>query len=374
MFTKPEVYNPQELTQRGFVFFYYNKERKRYYDGSQVGLDCSPITCTTLKQRQQELERLQYHLHKLLLAGWEPVDSVDHPRSLLTTDLQEENLERLYPASFSERHKKDFKYAARKFRKYLDIKNLKHLRTALITKDDIQTYLNTITSSAAYYMIVRNRLSGIFTLFVENKMIGVNPVTLTSVKKKSPKRNRAFTEKQFKQVLEYIKAENSNLYLCALLMYGSFLRPHKEIRNLNRDHFNEQLTMISMDGDEVKNRQLRVVPAPGFVREELIKRQIDELPPDYNIFTKKKKPYQSEEYFSTIWKKVKRKLLKDKVVTKDHTLYSIRHTAAVLLFRRTQDLPKLSQLMGHGDVSITIVYLRSLGVLLNINEQDLPQI
>jgi len=223
-------------------------------------------------------------------------------------------------------------------------------------------------------MNVRNRISGLFTLFVNLKKISNNPVKGTKTLKKVTKRNRAFTEKQFKQVLEYMKTNNEKLYLCALIMYGCFLRPHEEIRKLKRDHFNEDLTMISMDGDEVKSRRLRVVPVPSYVREEMIRCGLNKLRPKQNIFTRTEQPYKSEEYFSTVWKKTKKNLLKLEVITEDHTLYSIRHTAAVNLFKRTQDLPKLSQLMGHADVNVTLVYLKSLGVLLNISEKDLPTI
>jgi integrase len=372
MFTKPEVYNPTEMTHRGFVSFYHNNQRKRYYDGSQVGLECAPAACTTHRQRQQELERLQYHIHKLLLSGWEPVSGDAITRSRLITDLQEEKLKSIYPKHLSERHKKDFKYAARKFRTYLVAQNLGHIRTSSVTQDLIQGYLDTITSSASYYMIVRNRISGLFSLFMQEKKISYNPVKGTKTRTKVTKRNRAFTEQQFKQVLEHLKNNNEKLYLCALLMYGCFLRPHEEIRNLKRDHFNEQLTMISMDGDEVKSRRLRVVPVPSYIREELCRQNINNLPATHSIFTKRLKVPKSEEYFGTIWKRVKRKLLKDNVITENHTLYSIRHTAAVSLFRRTQDLSKLSQLMGHADVNVTLVYLKSLGVLLNISENDLP--
>lgn len=374
MFTKPEIVNPKNMQNRGYIVFYFNKERKRFYDGLQVGLACSPSKCSSHRQRQEQLERLQYHIHKLLLAGWNPNVIKDHTRSYLITDIQESRIKTLFPNTVSERYKKDILNTVKKLRVYIAENDLAMIRTSAVTQEFIQGFLNTITSSGGYYMIVRNRISGLFSLFVKHKMIEINPVHKTETRKKSSKRNRAFTEKQFREVLEVIKESNSNLYLCALLMYGSFLRPHEEIRRLSRDNFNEDLTMISIDGEYVKNRKLRVTPVPSYVRKELIERGIDKLQPDINIFSRKNKPFKSDEYFSNIWKKVKRKLKIKKLATADHTLYSIRHTAAVSLFRRTQDLPKLSQLMGHSNVNITIVYLKSLGVLLNITEDDLPQI
>lgn len=370
MFTKPKVYNPDDLAQQAFVSFYYNKVRKRFLDGSQVGLDCSPNLTKTHRERQQELERLQYHIHHLLLAGWDPTLTKEST-SLLTTDLQKEKLKPLFAANLSKRHVEDVLRYAEYFRKYL-LEHYPTLRTSLVTTDIVQEFLNTFTSSAAYYMIARNRISGIFSLLKKAKKLSVNPVENTSTQKRVTKRNRAFTDKQFKQVLEYVKNQSDNLYLCMLLMYGCFLRPHEEIRNLKRDNFDEHLTVISMDGFAVKGRRLRVVPVPQYVRDEMIRRKMDTLAPDVNIFTRKRQSFESDEYFGTIWKRLKKQLLSDRIIQEDHTLYSVRHTAAVLLFKRTQDLPKLSQLMGHSDVNVTLVYLRSLGVLLNITENDLP--
>lgn len=373
MFTKPIVTNPADMNQRGYVYFYFNKARKRFFDGSNVDLDCNPSTATNHKQRQQELERLQYHLHRLLLAGWDPSFIREESNSLLTTDLQEEYLRTLFAANLSKRHVDEVIRYAQYLRDYA-LKHYPTLRTSMVTSDIIQEFLDTFTSSAAYYMIARNRISGVFTLLKKVKKLGVNPIEKTSTQKRVTKRNRPFTEKQFKQVLEQVKNTSDNLYLCALLMYGCFLRPHEEIRNLKRDNFNEDLTMISMDGSAVKGRRLRVVPVPQYVRDEMIRRGLDTLDPDRNIFTRKKTPFASHDYFVTVWKRVKKNLLKSNIIQEGHTFYSIRHTAAILLFKRTQDLPKLSQLMGHADVNITLVYLRSLGVLLNISESDLPMI
>lgn len=372
MFTKPEITNPVDMNQRGYVYFYYGKIRKRFFDGSSVNLECNSNHASTHSERQQELERLQYHLHRLLLAGWDPTLTKEASSSLLVNDLQEEVLRPLFASNLSRRHVEDVLRYAEYFRKWC-VTNYPTLRTSMLTTDIVQEFIDTFTTSAAYYMIARNRTSGICSLLIKAKKLSVNPVEKTSTQKRVTKRNRAFTQKQFKQVLEHVKETNENLYLCMLLMYGSFLRPHEEIRNLKRDNFNEDLTMISMDGYAVKGRRLRVVPVPQYVRDEMIRRGMHNLEPERNIFTRKKTPH-SEQYFSTIWKRMKVQLLEDNVIQEDHTLYSVRHTAAILLFKRTQDLPKLSQLMGHADVNITLVYLRSLGVLLNISESDLPNI
>ena len=55
-----------------------------------------------------------------------------------------------------------------------------------------------------------------------------------------------------KEVLEYIKSYNKNLYLCALLTYGCLLRPHQEIRCLKWKDFSDDLSFISLSGNKVK--------------------------------------------------------------------------------------------------------------------------
>lgn len=373
MYSSPKVFCASDLSHRSYVHFTYNKRRYRYSDGKALGIECNVASATTVTQRLQRLETLQMHIQKLLLSGWNPETLVDVNSNKLISDLQEKSIKKLIPIEVTDRHREDVLRHAAMFRDYLLENNIKLLATFDVTKDDIQPYLDTILSSTSYYMIVRNRLSCLFSYFIKAKMISINPVHHTATKKRVPQLNRAYDNDTFKLVLEYFKNNHSDLYLCSLLMYGCFLRPHEEVRNLKRNNFSPDLKVLSLDGFSNKSRKIRVIPVPKYVRELLLQREIHTLPNQQHLFTVRNKVC-NEDYFSTAWKRIKKELLADNIIDQYHTLYSIRHTAAINVFNKTQDLAKLSQLMGHADVHVTTTYLRSLGILININEDDMPSL
>lgn len=375
MFTKPEITNPEDLSSRGYVSFYYDKTRKRFYHGASVGLDCHPHQCTSLRTRFQELERLQYHLHRLLLAGWNPLETEEHQGVKASTLLTEEFIKDLTKdMNVSVRHLDDQIFHARRFLKYLTQVKLQDINSIDISKDVAQNYLNQATINDNYYMIIRNRLQGLFTIYSKKHYILVNPFIATESRNKSPQLNKAYTKAQLDVVLQTMKDTNKRLYLCGLLMYGCFLRPHEEIRNLKRRHFNQDLSRIVLAPGENKGRDIRITPVPSYVKNALIEYGLNAIALNKFLFTISKGVVVNEDYFSNAWKKVKKQLLAKHLIEEDHTLYSIRHTAAINLFNKTQNLAKLSQVMGHKDVAVTITYLRSLGILLHIDESDMPEL
>jgi len=167
-----------------------------------------------------------------------------------------------------------------------------------------------------------------------------------------------------KELLEYIKSYNKNLYLCALLTYGCLLRPHQEIRCLRWRDFSDDLSFISLSGNKVKSKRNRVVPVPEYIRKELARGEVNN-----NIFTGTSKPYNNS-YFKGVWRRFKKCLPS---VERDITLYSFRHTGAIEIYKRTGSLSKLQKAMGHSSLKVSLTYLRGLEVE-DLKEEDMPMV
>ena len=54
----------------------------------------------------------------------------------------------------------------------------------------------------------------------------------------------------------------------------------REIRNLKWSDFSEDLTYISLAGNKIKSKRNRVVPVPIYIRENLVKGELN-----HNIFS-----------------------------------------------------------------------------------------
>ena len=166
------------------------------------------------------------------------------------------------------------------------------------------------------------------------------------------------------EVLEDIRAYNHNLYLCTLFTYCCLLRPHREIRLLKWKDFSNDLKYVSVDGSRVKSKQNRIVPMPEIIRSYLSVGQ-----PDHFIFTNSPIEF-NDDYFKALWSRYKKQ---SKIIDRDATLYSFRHTVAIDLFKRTGSITKLQSAMGHSSIKVSLTYLRGLEAP-ELTEKDMPMI
>ena len=67
----------------------------------------------------------------------------------------------------------------------------------------------------------------------------------------------------------------------------------------------------------------------------------------------------NRDYFKTLWSKYKRQ---SKILEKDQTLYSFRHSGSDNVYEKTGSLVKLQQVMGHSSLQVSLTYLRGLDV------------
>jgi integrase len=61
------------------------------------------------------------------------------------------------------------------------------------------------------------------------------------------------------------------------------------------------------------------------------------------------------------------------LIERGQTIYSFRHSGAIEVFTRTNDLHLLSKLMGHSSLLVTLTYLRGLEIT-TFDANDLPHL
>ena len=181
----------------------------------------------------------------------------------------------------------------------------------------------------------------------------------TERKKSKAKLHVAYDKPQLKPILNYLKLNYPNLYICCLLTYSSWLRPHEEVRLLTGADFRREFSEVHLTGGDNKGGKVRVVHIPDYVRAELVP-LIFTLERNFNIFTRSSEPF-NESYFNTQWSRAYKKMFELGLIYENQTIYSFRHTAAVDTYRRTKDVYLLQKLLGHSSIVVTLKYLRSLG-------------
>jgi integrase len=377
MFTEPEIISTSDLSTRAYVKVYIDGERHRFYNGKDLGINCNPNRAKSVAERNKALNHLQYQLKKHLEKGWSPaiiklpptpkkvIVSAGQAFNALTSEIENEQI--------SDDYKRDLRLLNDHFIEYLKKNDLTKLPVESITADQIEAFLSKFKTSPTNYMSRRRTLSALFFRVKGKKHILSNPTKETKKIKEVPHLNVPFKKDQMKDVLDYIKSRNTNLYICCLLMYGCLLRPHEEIRFLTRGAFDEDLTKISLGGNENKSKKIRNVFVPDYVRNELIRCNIHELAENINIFSHSTSHF-AKSYFNTIWSRIKDDLLEKELITENHTPYSFRHSAAVNMYLKTKDPYKVQRALGHSSLLVTLVYLRSLGLIVDASVNDLPEL
>ena len=71
-----------------------------------------------------------------------------------------------------------------------------------------------------------------------------------------------------------------------------------------------------------------------------------------------------------LWRRFKKV---SKLLEQDQTLYSMRHSGAIEIYKRTGLLTKLQKALGHSSLAVSLTYLRGLEVS-ELEESDMPMV
>jgi len=357
MFTEPRIVINKDLKKRTYVSFYFNGVNHKVYTGNKLGLDIFPNNAKNFKDRKKLVEQLQNEISIRLRDGRFNPDNkvIDYKARIIIN----EALQRKLNDNLSKSYKSDLKLVVRAFLKYLPKEVSENSIFEMRTKH-IEEFLNSYNTSNTNFMNKRTNLMAIFSEISRIVEKDIDIVRKVKRKKILAKLHEIYTHEELKFYFDYFERANPHLHLCCLLIYGTFLRPHNEIRLLAKKHFNKDYSVITLSGFENKSGAIRTVNVPKFVQDK-IRPILDSIKREDNIFSLCPQPF-NDDYFRTLWTRIKKTMLEEGVIRKEQTMYSFRHTAAVNVYRKTKDLHILQQLLGHSDMIVTLKYLRGLGV------------
>lgn len=365
-YTEPKIITSSDIKKRSYIEFYLNSQRIRIGNGDTLNQKISPNRAKSLEERVRLLKKLHYELQKALEANNYPVQVVStintsieiKPIEVTTIRLLFNAIRTKLRAKLSKKYKRNLKSIYRQFRDFLTETELQgSLNSIKVSR--IDSFLSQFGSTGTYYMNKRRDLGVLFSAggrLIDTKV----EVVKTSERRKTVAiLNIAYEKEQLKPIFNYLKANHPKLYVCCLLTYSSWLRPHEEIRMLTPADFKKNNTEVHLTGGENKGGKVRVVYIPDYVRAELSPILAD-VERNNNIFSGHKEPF-NESYFNTQWSRAYKKMVALGLIYENQTIYSFRHTAAVDTYRRTKDVYLLQKLFGHSSILVTLKYLRSLG-------------
>lgn len=229
MYTEPIIVIGKSSKTRSYIYYYFNGKRYKEYSGKKLGLHIFPNLAKTEKEQKLLLEQLKFEFLLALRSGkLNPEVSVE---KTIVKDLLNEALRRKLTEDLSKSYKSDLKLTLRAFLNALP-KNLHTVSIFDLKTSHIEKYLNQYRSSNTTFA---NKRINLMSLFAKASRIvdkEIDIVRKVKTKKSVAKLHEIYTNEELHTVLDYFEQLNPHLYLCCLMVYGTFLRPHNEIRLL----------------------------------------------------------------------------------------------------------------------------------------------
>ena len=322
----------------------------------------------TYKERMQMLRHIKDNLIALLRSGFDPYDENEH--EILSVGAAIEKTLEIKRLHMKEQSFVRFKSDINKFKKHLFSNGFERRFITSIKKKDVTDYLNEVlkTVSARSRNNYRASISALWQQMEEDG-ICTNIAKGIPMLKTIPQKNKAYTDKEVKQLFAFMDKNCPNLLLFVKFVAYSFLRPIEVCRLTAHDLDMEKkrLTVMVKQGREVTKT------IPDILIDEIP--NIPDLETNVLIFGKdmlfnvwNAKEDRRRAYFTSEFSKVRDKL----GFSKDKNLYSFRHWATGKIYRSLRDSgltpyetkAKLMTITGHATMSALEKYLRTIDVEL----------
>jgi len=331
-----------------YIDFKLNEKRYRLFNGKKIGSKLNPNTFP-LNERRKQANILAKEVYDYLVSNNNSFEknitksNIELFDSLILNKLSE---------PMSKSYKKTLEALSKTMRNEL-------IQQGLITS----TFIDSISlkyDNKTSYNTTRRHIN------VLVNYLNSNGYSIEKSKLKTKKQVEVLHKpiNSIEEILNQIKVFDPKLHLCCLLTYGCLLRPHQEVRLLKWKDFSNDLTTISLSGDRNKSQRNRIVPVPKYIRDNLVKEK-----DEFNIFSGVEKPF-NECYFKTLWRRFKKQ---NNSIGKDITIYSFRHSGAINVYKKSNSIHLLKEVMGHSDIKVSLTYLRGLDIP-KIKEIDMPEL
>ena len=342
---------------RHCISLMWDSKRYRYYNGSIIGSSLCPNKLIKSKIKDG-FEQLNAQFKEAIEAGWKPGEDWSYKlkKDLKKSSILDIALMNKLSREYSVHYKKRIAWVAKELKLFLKGRKL--------NKESASQFLNQPKWSNAMRNNVRSHYVGLES---ELQKLGYEGSVVKLVRKERVYQTLHRPFRDVQAVLASVQEYNRALHLCCLLSYGCLLRPHREIRLLTWRDISEDFSQISLAGSQNKGKRNRIVPVGEYIKPYLKAFKSPLSTNEDNVFTGNKEPY-NPDYFKTLWTRYKKK---SKLIEKDQTLYSFRHTGAIQVYEKTGSLTKLQQVMGHSSLQVSLTYLRGLEVK-QLDAEDMP--
>ncbi|HXA02512.1 MAG TPA: tyrosine-type recombinase/integrase [Cytophagaceae bacterium] len=370
-FRKPRVVIPKSKAQRGYIIFYVwdvqqnSLSRKRDYELNNYNTESERKAFS--KQRKDDIHNLLkqgYHVDKAKVI---PADLIKDKICTLA-----ESIDRALRIKLPElRRRTQFSYKSTSddFKSYLERIGKASIPPIYLKRRDVLEYSDYLITKRKLGAKTRNNyfsyLRSLFTVLELREYIEKNPfIGIGDLPIIHGSTHKPFSDEQIEILKKEIPQRDPILWNFIQFIFYCFLRP-AEIAQLKIEFVEWDKNKILIPAKISKNRKDGRVNIPLSMKEILQKMKLKRCAKHLFIFSKEGIPGEIKILDNEMTKR-HRKILDELNFSKQHTLYSWKHTGNVkLYYSSNKDIILIMKQNRHHSLDMTYNYLRSLGLEIN---------
>lgn len=401
LYSEPKLYIPKENGKpsvapgkRWYVYFYTRDPKTKKMNVGPHKFFKNLNRLKTVSERKAAGKAMANAYSLALSKNWLPQSvagtvTVSAPRNKKTIKHAIDHVLKLKAAELAEPTMDDYKVRIGIFERWLDQKGLIGALATDITLDHIYAYLDFLrldykkengehlsnTSIDNY----KRTLSAIFTGMKNERLIVTNFVKDIPKIKGKPTKNKPFTIQELMDIKETLKKKDPYLVPFLAFMIYPVLRPREVVR-LKIKNLNTKDWVFSV---QTKTKSISFSRIIKKMRPIISQMNIEGKPDHFSLFSPKLEPAVWETkklsskvmFFSRRFTKIIRKM----GFSEEYTLYSVRHTAILILYNSLKNKGLSEQEIIYGLLPITKHsteaglrnYLRDMQAFLPPDHSDL---
>jgi integrase/recombinase XerD len=321
------------------------------------------------RERLAEANALKQVIKEELDRGWNPI-SKDY-KVIKIYSLQEgiDYVLKIKEATLRVKTKYAYRYITSSFVTWLQKQNIHFTQMNLFTASQAQQYMDWLLMHKKYsgrtyndHLIV---LRTFFNCFVDRDWCTKNPFRAVKRKTQTVGRNLAFSDKERIKLLEHLKKYDIRMYYFTQFIYHCFIR-RTELTCIQVKHIDLVNQTIIIPGLDAKNNHQESVVIPKGLEPVIREMNLDKYNPDDFVFGWRMKTdarqFKSPNRISSRHNDV----VKELGIDPQKGLYSHKHSGVCAYYYATgKDLYSIQRQCRHRDITTTMIYLKSLGLIHN---------
>lgn len=308
-------------------------------------------------------------LNSMLKEGWNPFtdeNEKEYERKTLY-DLLDDMLQ-IKKSTLKIKSYRTYSDAKNMLQRWMAKKKMKIIMPLSFTPKHARQYADYLLSERNYQGKTFNSVIGFtktfFNMLIAREIIEKNPFSKIEKMPHDIGKNHAFTKQEKDLLIGHLKKHDINLYYFVNFMYHGFIR-RSEITQLQLFDIDFQNRSILLRSKISKNRKQESVSIPEGLWEIINQMNLSQYPEHYFIFGHGVKPgpvmYKKPDVITE-----RHKVYLDELgFPPEKTLYSWKHTGVCDYWEALKDPYAIMRQLRHHDLSITMVYLKSLGLTPN---------